>query len=108
MSGKDNVTNNEMDIILEVNRKAVEIHTEVGRQNEDILEDLGNKEKSIEALDGKLDKIFEVVSETNRAISESIKDKVDDIEKNLFRLIAILSAIGVGTIITIVHEFVSK
>lgn len=90
---KDIITSGDLDTILDVNRKAIELHTEVSGQNENILEHL---EKENE----KLDTILKVVEETN-----SIKEKIEDIDKNIFRLLVILSTIGVGTIIAIIQQF---
>jgi len=59
--------------ILEVNKKAIEIHLEVERQNEDIIKDL-----------------------------TYCKDKIDRIDTNLFRLVVILSSIGISSIISLI------
>lgn len=70
------LTSGDLQTILEVNKKAIEIHLEVEKQNEDIIEDLSY-----------------------------IRGKVDEIDKALFKLIIVLSSIGVGTIIGIIQLF---
>jgi len=107
-NNKDTITNSDIETILDVNRKAIEIHSEVGRQNEIILEDLDDKQKMMERNDEKLDSILRIVEETNTAIKTNIEDKIDEIEKNLFRLIVILSTVGVGTIIAIIQAFIHR
>jgi hypothetical protein len=105
MSGKDNITTADLDTILDVNKKAIEIHSEVGRQNEAILEDLESKQGFIVKIDEKLYVILDVVKETNTAIKTGIEDKVTDIEKNVFHIKVILSTIGIGTIVAIIKAF---
>lgn len=102
---KEAITSGDLDTILDVNKKAIELHEAAGRQNEDILEDLSEKDKVMERSEGKLDDILRIVKETNDAIKTNIEHKIDEIEKNLFRLIVILSTIGVGTLIAIVQSF---
>jgi hypothetical protein len=70
------LTSGDLQNILEVNKKAIEIHLEVEKQNEDIIEDLSY-----------------------------IRGKVDEIDKALFKLIIVLSSIGVGTVIGIIQLF---
>lgn len=65
--------------ILDVNKKAIEIHMEVERQQEDIIE-------GVDGVNEKLEKLQESVSE---------------IEKALFRLAVAMAPIGLGTIAAI-------
>jgi biopolymer transport protein ExbB/TolQ len=102
---KDIITSGDLDTILDVNKKAIELHEAVGRQNEDILENLAEQDKFMERSEEKLDDILRIVKETHTAIKTNIENKIDEIEKNLFRLIVILSTIGVGTVIAIVQSF---
>lgn len=71
------LTSGDLQTILEVNKKAIEIHLEVEKQNEDIIEELSY-----------------------------IRTKVDDIDKALFKLIIVLSSIGVGTVIGIIQMLI--
>jgi chromosome segregation ATPase len=103
-----NITESDIDSILDVNKKAIEIHSEVGRQNENIIEDLESKEKLLEELKDKINDIMDVVRETNAAIKNKMETKVEEIEKNMFRLVAILTTIGVGTIIAFLQAFLKK
>lgn len=71
------LTSGDLQTILEVNKKSIEIHIEVEKQNEDIIEELAY-----------------------------IRTKVDDIDKALFKLIIVLSSIGVGTVIGIIQMII--
>ena len=104
----DSITGADLDIILDVNKKAIEIHTEVGRQYEEIMEDLEMKQKSIDELQIKIDGMSKTIHEIHSSVKQSIEKKIDEMEKNLFRLIAILTTIGVGTIIAIVQSYLRK
>jgi hypothetical protein len=68
------LTSGDLQNILEVNKKAIEIHLEVEKQNEEIIEDLTH-----------------------------IKAKVDDIDKALFKLVMILGGLGASTIFGIIE-----
>lgn len=73
------LTSGELQNILEVNKKAIEIHLEVERQNEDIIE-----------------------------ILKHCKTKIDEVEKNLFKLLIVLGSIGAGGIIGIIQFLLHK
>lgn len=60
----DQVNKRDLEIILEVNRKAVEIETAVADQNEEIISLLNDNQKSQEQIEDKLDKILEKSEET--------------------------------------------
>lgn len=102
------ITNADIDAILDVNKKAVEIHSEVGRQNEVIIEALEDNDKLLEKIDNKINILIDITKSTNDIVKDKMEKKIDEIEKNLFRLIAILSTIGVGTIIAIVQAYLRK
>ena len=62
----DNVKKKDLELILEVNRKAIEIETTVVDQNEEIIEALTDIKKTQEEHEKKLDKIVEQSDETNK------------------------------------------
>jgi hypothetical protein len=69
----DNINKRDLDLILEVNRKAIEIETAVADQNEEVILLLNkNKEKhdkteeNIKKLEEKLDKIVKYSEEINK------------------------------------------
>lgn len=128
--GEDgSVTSSELEYILDVNKKAIEIHIEVEKQNEQILNSLEEIDEKLDSIvekqrehlrmtedgkkmveDGKetIDEIKKLAEETHKAIKDEIEKKVEEIEKNLFRLVIILGSAGVGTLLTIVQAFLHK
>ena len=69
--------------ILEVNRKTVEIHLEVEKQNEQVLSML----KEMKEASGKME------------------EKMEELDRGLFRLMVILSSAGAGTLLTLLQQF---
>lgn len=64
----DHLQKRDLDLILEVNKKAVEIETEVAEQNEEIISLLTSNKERQEGMDIKLDKLIKQSEETNRDI----------------------------------------
>lgn len=62
----DNVRKKDLELILEVNKKAIEIETEVAEQNEEIISSLTDIKKLQVDQDKKIDKILTQAEETNR------------------------------------------
>ena len=62
----ENVKKKDLELILEVNKKAIEIESEVAEQNEEIIEALSDIKKAQAEHDKKLDKIVEQSDETNK------------------------------------------
>lgn len=62
----ENVRRKDLDLILEVNKKAIEIETEVAEQNEEIIATLNDIKKTQGDHDKKIDKILTQAEETNR------------------------------------------
>ena len=56
----------DLEIILEVNKKAVEIETTVADQNEEIIDLLNSNKDKQAIMDDKLDKIIEKGEETSK------------------------------------------
>ena len=64
----DNIKKKDLDLILEVNRKAIEIETAAVDQNEEIIDLLTSIRDSQKIHDGKIDKIVKQSEDTNRDI----------------------------------------
>jgi len=62
----DQFNKKDLEIILEVNRKAVEIETAVADQNEEIIGLLNDSRDSQEKMEEKIDKILEQSEETSK------------------------------------------
>lgn len=64
----ENVNKKDLELILEVNRKSIEIETEVAEQNEDIIKSLTDIQKVQADQDKKIDKLIKQSEETNKDI----------------------------------------
>lgn len=64
------ITSGDLQYILEINKKAVEIYIEVVQQNEEIIE-----------------------------TQNILKSKLEEIDRSIFRITVILTTIGTGTIV---------
>lgn len=130
---EDLITSQDLQNILEVNKKGIEINIEVEKQNEQVISLLENFENSFGATEEKLNSIIEIQKdikrlteenkkiledsksdiedikksseEVNKLISLKVEKKIEDIDKNLLKLIIILGSAGVGTIFTIVQSY---
>lgn len=83
----------DLELILEVNRKAIEIETEVANQNEEIISRLDDSQKREEELDAKIDKLIKHSEEAN---------------KDLFRIQVLFVTGLLGLIIQIIQIFAKK
>ncbi len=83
------LTANDLQIILEVNKKATELYVEVQTQNDEVLKELEEYKTKLALID----------------------TKIVDIDKSLFRLLVILGTIagsvGIGTVITIIQLLIA-
>ena len=103
------ISSSELEYILEVNRKAIEIHLENSQQHELTLKELAELKTASSYVITELQK---TISEKNSEIidmsKEQIKPKVDDTDKNTFRLTVILGFVGLATIAQIIQMFFHK
>lgn len=90
----------DLEIILEVNKKAVEIETAVADQNEEIIALLTSNKNNIEKMDEKLDNLIE------EKINSLLK-KSEETSKDLFK-IRILYVGGILVLIGQVVEIFMK
>ena len=60
------INKQDLEIILEVNRKVIEVETSVAEQNEEIISLLNDNKATQEKMDEKLDKILEQTEETSK------------------------------------------
>lgn len=89
----ENVRKKDLDLILEVNRKAIEIETEIAEQNEEIISTLSDIKKVQEDQDKKIDKLVE---------------KTEDINKDLFRIQVLFVTGLLSLVIQIIQIFLKK
>jgi len=64
----ENIKKKDLELILEVNKKAIEIETAVADQNEEIITSLTDIRKTQVDQDLKIDKLIKQSEETNRDI----------------------------------------
>lgn len=62
----ENVKKRDLELILEVNKKAIEIQSEVVEQNEEIIDSLSEIKKTQSEHDEKIDKLVKQAEETNK------------------------------------------
>ena len=129
-------TKSDFEVILEVNKKAIEINIEVEKQNEQVIECLDDVKIVYDRIEEKIDDVLNsqkeqkriteesklliekskelveevqrIAEESNDILKDTVKKKVEEVEKNLFRLIIILGSAGIGTLVTIVQSFLHK
>ena len=89
----ENVRKKDLDLILEVNRKAIEIETEIAEQNEEIISSLSDIKKTQDDQDKKIDKLVE---------------KTEDINKDLFRIQVLFVTGLLSLVIQIVQIFFKR
>jgi len=89
----DNVRKQDLEFILEVNKKAIEIQTEVAEQNEDIISSLTEIKKTQADQDKKIDKL----------LSQS-----DEANKDLFRIQVLFVTGLLSLVIQIIQMFAQK
>jgi hypothetical protein len=106
--GEEGITSSELEYILDVNKKAIEINLEVEKQNEQTLSSLERIEEKIDGITEKQKDHIRITEELVLKLKNDIETKIEEIEKNLFRLVIILGSAGVGTILTIIQAFLHK
>lgn len=89
----DNVKKQDLEFILEVNRKAIEIETEVAEQNEEIISTITDIKKTQADHDKKIDKLLTQSEQTN---------------KDLFRIQVLFVTGLLSLVIQIIQMFVQK
>jgi 3-oxoacyl-ACP reductase-like protein len=97
----------DLDLILEVNKKAIEIHSEVAAQNEEEIELLGH----VVANQEKIIKQNEKIIEQNERIikqNEKIIEQNEKIDKDLFKTKVVFVTGILALIAQIVQIFLRK
>lgn len=133
MEDNDLLTSQDLQVILDVNKKAIEINIEVEKQNEQVislLESLKDDIKEIyvehnnfkynvqdiarfiedikkikEENKKNLDEVKKTLDFFTKSIEE-IEKKSSEMDKNIFRLVIILGSAGVGMIITLIQTLI--
>jgi hypothetical protein len=93
MSPLDHINKKDLEIILEVNRKAVEIETTVAEQNEEIINLLNENRSQHNSIEEKIDKIVE---------------KGEEISKDLFKIQVLFVTGLLALVAQIIQIFLRK
>lgn len=78
----DNLKRHDLELVLEANRKAIELQAEIAEQNEEFFKILDSIKDTLEDQDNKLDKIIE----TQDSKLDKITTSTNDLSKDLFRI----------------------
>lgn len=120
-TNSDHVHKKDLELILEVNRKAIEIQTAVADQNEEVMsllnkilenqrqfEDSGDKitEKSTDAL-GIINKVKDKQEKSDEKIDKIVK-QVEDTNKDIFRLQVLFVTGLLSLVMQIIQMFLKK
>jgi len=89
----DNVKKQDLELILEVNKKTVEIQSEVAEQNEEIIDSL--------------DEIKRVQAEQDKKITK-ISEEIDKTNKDLFKIQVLFVTGLLSLVIQVIRIFVKK
>jgi hypothetical protein len=92
-SFNDNINKKDLEIILEVNKKAIEIETEMVDQNEEIINLLTENKDNQELVDEKLDKIIK---------------QCEDINKDLFKIQVLFLTGLLSLVVQVISIFFKK
>lgn len=124
-TSNDNISKKDLDLILEVNRKTIEIQMAVTDQNEEVL-DLLNESKKIEdqidsksnQIDKKIDDIGKNLSQFDLAINQinnkldqinnrldKIKEGSENISKDLFKVQVLFASGLISLVIQVIQMF---
>lgn len=96
----DQINKKDLELILEVNKKAIEVETEVAEQNEEII-DLLNSTKSSQ------EKISDQMSDMEDTIDE-IKENTEKIHKDIFKIQVLFVTGLLSLIVQIIQMFMKK
>lgn len=111
-----NLDKKDVELLLEVNKKAIELQTETSSQYEDLIEGLEAIEK--ENRDNRTDiiKIKEIASELDETVSDLKKEMKSDIEKldsklkeikdSMFKTGVLISAGIISLVVQIIEIFI--
>jgi hypothetical protein len=89
----DNLSKSDLDTIIEVNRKTIEVQLEVSDQNEKIIEGLEQNKKNDE----------EIIK-----LLEKIKERIDENDRKLLKIEILLASGLISLIIQLIQIFAKK
>lgn len=113
----DSLSRSDLDTIIEVNKKAIEVQVEVAAQNEKVIEDLEENIKINESIKRDAESALRELSSLKQEIKDCKKDildkveevegKVDELDKSQFKLYALLTTGAIAIILQIIQLFLN-
>ena len=94
----------DMEIILEINRKAIEIESEAVSQNEEIIDLISTNKDKLDILNSEIIGIKNDLKNICNII-EKIKDKTDDMDKSFFQIKVVFTS-GIFICLLQIAEFI--
>ena len=118
----ESLSKSDLDAIIEVNKKAIEVQVEVAAQNEKVIEDLEENielshtvKRDTESTLKELSSLKQDMKEHKKDITDKIehvvekiddvKKKVEDLDKSQFKIYAILTTGAIAIILQIIQLF---
>jgi hypothetical protein len=96
----DNVNRRDLDLILEVNRKAIEIETAVADQNEEIISLLNRSKERDDRADQNLNRLEDKV--------DKLTKQSEEINKDIFKMQVLFLTGLLSLVVQIVQIFLKK
>lgn len=98
------INRKDLDLILEVNKKVIEIETEAVAQNEEIINLLSDNKKKQGEIDTKIDKIVK----QNDDLKTDAKKDAEEIKRELFKIQVLFVTGLLSLVIQIIQIFIKK
>lgn len=107
----EHLNKKDLELILEVNKKAIEVETEVAEQNEEILEYLFSSKDAHAKFSDKIDKNIKQTEDLTKKHDDANKEvikKIDEINKEIFKM-QVLFIVGIiNLVVQIIQLFLKK
>lgn len=103
----DQINKKDLEVFLEVNKKAIEIEAEVVEQNEEIITLLNASKTQQNALDSRFDDVETQIGGVDVKIDKIIK-QAEEISKDLFKIQVLFITGLLSLVIQIIQIFVKK
>lgn len=111
------LSRSDLDSIIDVNKKAIELQVEVSAQNEKVIEDLAENTKITENIKRDTESTLKELSFNKQDSKDykndilekidEIKDKVDKLDKNQFKIYVILTTGAIAIVLQIIQLFLN-
>jgi hypothetical protein len=103
----EQINKKDLEVFLEVNKKAIEIEAEMVEQNEEIISLLNAGKKQQDVLDSRFDDVESQNGDTDAKIDKLIK-QTEEISKDLFKIQVLFVTGLLSLVIQIIQIFVKK